>query len=104
MDIKDFSAKIFSSAFSESQHNNTSIEIELARKYLDIMSKYGEIVSYEICPFKKNHASLTAYSYNEELDYLDLFLFYKPTSIIGKISIDDVHEKYDSLNYFIENL
>lgn len=100
MDIKDFSAKIFSSAFSESQHNNTSIEIELARKYLDIMSKYGEIVSYEICPFKKNHASLTAYSYNEELDYLDLFLFYKPTSIIGKISIDDVHEKYDSLNYF----
>ncbi len=102
MDIKTFSSEIYSSALEESRENNTSIDVELARKYLDIMSEYGEIVTYEICSFKKSHVSLTAYSYNEELDSLDLFLFYKPTSIIGKISIDDVHEKYDSLYSFYQ--
>lgn len=100
MNIKDFSSDIFASALRNSQENNTNIDIEIAQNMLDIMSECGEIVSYEMCPFKMRRTSLTAYSYNEDLESLDLFLFSKSQTPMGKISIDFVIDKYDELNSF----
>lgn len=100
MDIKDFASEIYSSALNDAQKNSTNLMVELARKYLDIMCEYGEIASYEICSFQKRHAALTAYSYNEELESIDLFLFKKTASVIGKIEAECVYEKYASLSAF----
>ncbi len=100
MDIKELSTEICSSAQDEAQKNDTSVVEELARKYLDTMCEYGEIASYEICSLKRSHAALTAYSYNEELQSLDLFLYYKPAATLGKISHESVYEKYESLYGF----
>ena len=100
MDIKEFSSDIYSSAFRDSKENNNCLETELAQKILDIMGECGEIVSYEMCQFKKKRTSLTAYSYNEDLESLDLFLFYKPQTPMSKISADFVMDKYDELNSF----
>lgn len=100
MDIQEFSSDLFSSAIRDSKENNNCIEIELAQKILDIMGECGEIASYEICQFKKKRTSLTAYSYNEDLESLDLFLFCKSQTPMGKVSADFVLDKYDELNSF----
>lgn len=100
MDIKSFANELYSSALEEAKKNDTSIDIELARSILDIMSECGEISTYELCPFKKGHAMLTAYSYNEDMESLDLFLFSKVPTPTGKIDIETVQGKYSSLSEF----
>lgn len=100
MDIKSFANEQYSLALEEAKKNDTSIEVELARNILDIMSECGEISTYELCQFKKGHAMLTAYSYNEDMDSLDLFLFTKVSSSTSKMDVETVQGKYSSLSDF----
>ena len=100
MDIKSFANELYSSALEEAKKNDTSIDIELARSILDIMSECGEISTYELCQFKKGHAMLTAYSYNEDMESLDLFLFSKVSTPTSKIDVETVQGKYSSLSDF----
>ena len=53
MDIKGFASGLYSTALEEAKKNATSVEVELARGILDIMSECGEISAYELCQFKK---------------------------------------------------
>lgn len=48
-------------------------------------------------PIQKGHAMLTAYSYNEDMAALDLFLFSKASTLTGKIDIETVQNKYSSI-------
>lgn len=97
MDIKGFASGLYSTALEEAKKNATSVGVELARGILDIMSECGEISAYELCQFKKGHAMLTAYSYNEDMASLDLFLFSKASTLTGKIDIETVQNKYSSI-------
>lgn len=100
MDIKSFANEQYSLALEEAKKNDTSIEVELARGILDVMSECGEISTYELCQFKKGHAMLTAYSYNEDMESLDLFLFSKVSSSTSKVDVETVQGKYSSLSDF----
>lgn len=105
MDIKSFASEQYSLALEDANNNGTCIEVELARNILDLMSEYGEISTYELCKFKKGQAMLTAYSYNEDLESLDLFLFSKATTPTAKIDIDTVQDKYSNIcNFYREAL
>lgn len=105
MDIKSFASEQYSLALEDANNNGTCIEVELARNILDLMSEYGEISTYELCKFKKGQAMLTAYSYNEDLESLDLFLFSKATTPTAKIDVDTVQDKYSNIcNFYREAL
>lgn len=100
MDIKSFATEQYSVALEDANNNGTSIDVELARNILEQMNEYGEISTYELCQFKKGHAMLTAYSYNEDMESLDLFLFSKASTPMAKIDIDTVQGKYSSISNF----
>lgn len=100
MDIKSFASEQYTLALADANHNGTSIDVELARNILDLMSEYGEISTYELCQFKKGQAMLTAYSYNEDLESLDLFLFSKASTPTAKIGVDTVQDKYSNISNF----
>lgn len=100
MDIKSFATEQYTLALEDANNNGTSIEVELARNILDLMSEYGEISTYELCQFKKGQAMLTAYSYNEDQESLDLFLFSKASTPTAKIDADTVQDKYSNISNF----
>ena len=100
MDIKSFASEQYALALENANNNGTCIEVELARNILDLMSEYGEISTYELCQFKKGQAMLTAYSYNEDLESLDLFLFSKASTPTAKIGVDTVQDKYSNISNF----
>ena len=100
MDIKSFASEQYALALENANNNGTCIEVELARNILDLMSEYGEISNYELCQFKKGQAMLTAYSYNEDLESLDLFLFSKASTPTAKIGVDTVQDKYSNISNF----
>lgn len=100
MDVKSFASEQYALALEDANNNGTCIEVELARNILDLMSEYGEISTYELCQFKKDQAMLTAYSYNEDLESLDLFLFSKASTPTAKIDVDTVHDKYNNISNF----
>ena len=100
MDIKSFATEQYTLALKDANNNGTSIEVELARNILDLMSEYGEISTYELCQFKKGQAMLTAYSYNEDQESLDLFLFSKASTPTAKIDADTVQDKYSNISNF----
>lgn len=100
MDVKSFASEQYALALEDANNNGTCIEVELARNILDLMSEYGEISTYELCQFKKGQAMLTAYSYNEDLESLDLFLFSKASTPTAKIDVDTVHDKYNNISNF----
>ena len=100
MDIKSFASEQYALALEDANNNGTSIEVELARNILDLMSEYGEISTYELCQFKKGQAMLTAYSYNEDQESLDLFLFSKASTPTAKIDADTVQDKYSNISIF----
>lgn len=100
MDIKSFASEQYALALENANNNGTCIEVELARNILDLMCEYGEISNYELCQFKKGQAMLTAYSYNEDLESLDLFLFSKASTPTAKIGVDTVQDKYSNISNF----
>lgn len=100
MDIKSFASEQYALALENANNNGTCIEVELARNILDLMCEYGEISNYELCQFKKRQAMLTAYSYNEDLESLDLFLFSKASTPTAKIGVDTVQDKYSNISNF----
>lgn len=100
MDIKSFASEQYALALENANNNGTCIEVELARNILDLMCEYGEISNYELCQFKKRQAMLTAYSYNEDLKSLDLFLFSKASTPTAKIGVDTVQDKYSNISNF----
>lgn len=100
MDTKSFASEQYALALENANNNGTCIEVELARNILDLMCEYGEISNYELCQFKKGQAMLTAYSYNEDLESLDLFLFSKASTPTAKIGVDTVQDKYSNISNF----
>ena len=100
MDTKSFASEQYALALENANNNGTCIEVELARNILDLMCEYGEITNYELCQFKKGQAMLTAYSYNEDLESLDLFLFSKASTPTAKIGVDTVQDKYSNISNF----
>lgn len=51
-------------------------------------------------PIQKGQAMLTAYSYNEDQESLDLFLFSKASTPTAKIDADTVQDKYSNISNF----
>ena len=100
MDIKGFASEQYALALEEANNNGTNIEVELARNILDLMSEYGEISTYELCQFKRGQAKLTAYSYNEDQESLDLFLFSKASTPTTKIDAETIQDKYSNISNF----
>lgn len=67
------------------ENNDTDVNTELVRYYLDCMEECDEVSAPEICVFSGAKAKLTAYDYNDEAESLDLFLFIHATPLASRI-------------------
>ena len=67
------------------ENNDTDVNTELVRYYLDCMEECDEVSAPEICVFSGTKAKLTAYDYNDEAESLDLFLFIHATPLASRV-------------------
>lgn len=85
MNITSFAQYVADSAQDLAETNNTDINTELIRYYLDCMEECGEVSSPEVCFFSEGKAKLSAYDYNDEAESLDLFLFVNAQSLASRV-------------------
>ena len=85
MNIKEFAQYVLDTVQDSVETNNTNIETEIARYYLDRMEEYEEVSAPDICTFSSPKAKLTAYGYNDEAESLDLFLFIHVTPLASRV-------------------
>ena len=101
MNIKDFAQYVATSVQEWADNNDTDINTELIRYYLDCMEECGEVSAPEICIFSEGKAKLSAYDYNDEAESLDLFLFIHVSSLASRVDsrvqsgINSLKEFYD---------
>lgn len=85
MNIKEFAQYVMDIVQDSAESNETDINTEFVRYYLDCMEECDEVSAPEICSFSGAKAKLTAYDYNDEAESLDLFLFIHATPIASRI-------------------
>ena len=85
MNIKEFAQYVIDTVQDSAENNDTDINTELVRYYLDCMEECDEVSAPEICIFSGAKAKLTAYDYNDEAESLDLFLFIHATPLASRI-------------------
>ncbi len=85
MNIKEFAQYVLDTVQESAENNETDINTELVRYYLDCMEDCDEVSAPEICVFSGPTAKLTAYDYNEEAESLDLFLFIRPKLLASRV-------------------
>lgn len=85
MNIKEFAQYVMDTVQDSAENNDTDVNTELVRYYLDCMEECDEVSAPEICVFSGAKAKLTAYDYNDEAESLDLFLFIHATPLASRI-------------------
>lgn len=85
MNIKEFAQYVMDTVQDSAENNDTDVNTELIRYYLDCMEECDEVSAPEICVFSGAKAKLTAYDYNDEAESLDLFLFIHATPLASRI-------------------
>lgn len=85
MNIKEFAQYVLDTVKDSAESNETDVNTEMVRYYLDCMEDCDEVSAPEICEFEEARAKLTAYDYNDEADSLDLFLFIHSQYLAGRV-------------------
>lgn len=85
MNIKEFAQYVLDTVKDSAESNDTDVNTEMVRYYLDCMEDCDEVSAPEICVFEGARAKLTAYDYNDEADSLDLFLFIHSQYLAGRV-------------------
>ena len=85
MNIKEFAQYVLDTVKDSAESNETDVNTEMVRCYLDCMEDCDEVSAPEICVFEGARAKLTAYDYNDEADSLDLFLFIHSQYLAGRV-------------------
>lgn len=100
MNIREFAQEIIENAKMSTEASGNDLDTELAQTILDYMIDSGEVMSPEICTFKKSKARLTAYDYNDEAESLDLFYFDSADTLVGKVNNNKVQQGFNYLMRF----
>ncbi len=85
MNIKEFAQYVLDTVQDSAESNDTDIDTELLRYYLDCMEECDEVSAPEICFFAQGRAKLSAYDYNDEAESLDLFLLMRANPIASRV-------------------
>ena len=85
MNVKEFAQKVKETVQDAAEANDTDINSEIVRYYLDCMEDCGEVSAPEICMFSEGRAKISAYDYNDEAESLDLFLFIHASSLASRV-------------------
>lgn len=101
MNIKEFAQYVLDTVQDSVETNNTNIETEIARYYLDCMEECEEVSAPDICTFSSPKAKLTAYGYNDEAESLDLFLFIHVTPLASRVD-SRIRSGFNSLREFYD--
>lgn len=86
MDLKEFTQNFMEGIDASVEFENADRLEELTSSFLEYIEDTGEIGFPQICSFKKTGAAIHAYDYNDENNSLDLFLFYEPENLLGKVN------------------
>ena len=100
MNIKEFAQDFLENAKMSSEISGNDLDTELAQGILDYMIDSGEVMTPEICTFKKTRARITAYDYNDEAESLDLFYFDSAETLVGKVNNNKVQQGFNYLMRF----
>ena len=100
MNIKEFAQDFLENAKMSSEISGNDLDSELAQGILDYMIDSGEVMTPEICTFKKTRARITAYDYNDEAESLDLFYFDSAETLVGKVNNNKVQQGFNYLMRF----
>lgn len=101
MDIKEFAKEQVESIKSMIDNPN-DWEPEMAKYILDCMEENGEICYPDMCVFEQAKTRITACSYNNEIESLDLFLFVKANTPGGSLGISALNTAFSRLYSFYE--
>lgn len=63
MNIKEFAQYVLDTVKDSAESNDTDVNTEMVRYYLDCMEDCDEVSAPEICVFEGARAKLTAYDY-----------------------------------------